>query len=718
MLPVLILVALPHVYARPPAPVESYPLPASELIFVAPGGSDGADGAIATPFATLGHAIQVANAKSAGARWTIVLRGGDYREGELTITRPNITVQAYPGEHARLLGSIAQDAGGFAGAGPYTKTLTAPDPDFLELDCSDTFPGNPGAKDPGAETPLSVSVQGVPLRRVLGAPAAGQYAYDAATNTLTLADAPTEVEIPSFLYAIRSRADGTRIAGLDVQGYATCTLDWSKTTGGKTFYKGSILLYKDTPGDAPGMVLEGSTVALNTGGGVALAHGNDITLRNNVIVDNGHCGVQAGRMNRLVLTGNDISYNNVRRWDTTTDAGMKATHIEDGVLWGNRFAENVGQGFWCDQHCGASDPIGTNRWFVFAANLMARNDENGLFYEVSHHAVVASNVAHANGRAGLFVSGSRNVQLWNNTLIDNDVEALSYMGNLSVVDDGRCVGGDVLPDGSNCSGRGLEELPEGDSIGCELSSRGPLANTCNVEHTIIMNNIVSGSGSARPVVNVEDPNAPRYGAQYLVDASDYQAYWRPDATSPTNLLEWQNIAGSNAVAYATLDLFRAAVSARELNSLERQGGARHPFFRDLEGGDFDQDETNVDVWGRGASLPPEVVYAVSYPSGGTTAPTPLRIGAFAWWGKAGGVPGLDGGGPLPDASGLDAAPGADGGGPGRDGAGGTDGGTDGGSSGGCGCRVGGADATPRGASWLLLALVSTVIARYRRRGTC
>ena len=712
MLPALILAVLSHVYARPPAPVERYPVPASETIFVAPTGADGADGSEATPFATVGHAIQVANAKAAGPRWTIVLRGGDYREGELTITRTNVTVQAYPGEHARLLGSIAQD--GFAGGGPWTKTMASPAPDFLELDCSDSFPGNPAAKDPGAETPLSVSVEGVPFRRVLGTPAAGQYTYDAATDTLTLGSAPVEVEVPSFLYAIRSRADGTRIAGLDVQGYATCALDWSKNTGGKTFYKGSILLYKDTPGDAPGMILEGSTVALNTGGGVGLAHGNDIALRNNVIVDNGHCGVQAGRMNRLVLTGNDISFNNVRRWDTTTDAGMKATHIEDGVLWGNRFAENVGQGFWCDQHCGASDPLTTNRWFVFAANLMSRNDENGLFYEVSHHAVVASNVAVANGRAGLFVSGSRNVQLWNNTLIDNDVEPLSYMGNLSVVDDGRCVGGDVLPDGSSCSGRGLEELPEGDSIGCELSSRGPLANTCNVEHTVIMNNLVSGSGSARPVVNVEDPNAPRYGAQYLVDASDYQAYWRPSATMPANLIEWQTVAGASAVAYATLDLFRAAVSGREVNSIERQGGATHPFFRDLAGGDYDQDEANGDVWGRGASLPPEVVYAIDYPAGGTTAPTPLRIGAFAWWGKAGGVPGLDGGGPLPDAAGgLDgASPTDDGGGPGAVDAGsGSDGG------GGCGCRVATRTAPRSGlpALFALLAL-GAPLALYRVRG--
>jgi hypothetical protein len=84
----------------------------------------------------------------------------------------------------------------------------------------------------------------------------------------------------------------------------------------------------------------------------------------------------------------------VRHPTTFVDPGMKVTNIQDGVVFGNVFEHNGASGFWCDQRCGGTS---ATRWFVIARNLARYNDGDGIFYEVSHHAVIASNVVHDNG---------------------------------------------------------------------------------------------------------------------------------------------------------------------------------------------------------------------------------------------------------------------------------------------------------------------------------
>ncbi len=619
-----------HPYTRPAAPTAYYEPPTTNAIFVAPAGNDTTGtGSEAAPYQTLAKALQVVNAKAAGPLWTIVMKAGTYREGELTLTRSNVAIQRYKGDLVALRGSVAQT--GFSGTGPYTKTLTSPDPTPLEQNCADAHLLAGANRDYGAEFALGVSRAGIPLRRVQGPTVlSGQYAYNPTTNVLTLADSPTEVEVTSKRWAIRSSASNIKLAGLDIQGYATCTVDWKKTVGTTDYFNSAVLFYKDAVADS-GSLLENSTVANNAASAVIVAQARNVRLSGNTVVNNGWSGVLASNASGLVVDNNTISFNNVRRWGNAVEAGMKITYVRDGVIYNNLFEHNAANGFWCDQGCGSTNP-GAN-WFIVARNLVRYNDDKGIFYEVSHHGVIASNVVHDNGATGIAVFGSRNVQLWNNTAVDNDASAASYSGNVSVVDDNRCFLDDTLPGGKSCTtANGTVPLTAGNYDHCEPSSVGALANTCNAEGVRIMNNLISGSQGSRPLLNVEDPNPTLYGAGLIVDANDYQAYYRPGTSAPTNLLEWQRNPGSAAIAYPTLSGFKTANPGRESNSVERSGGTSHPYFVDYPNRNLVQSTASADVWGRGATLPLEVLKAIYWPQTAPSQPS-ARIGAIEWRGK-------------------------------------------------------------------------------------
>lgn len=364
-----------------------------------------------------------------------------------------------------------------------------------------------------------------------------------------------------------------------------------------------------------------------------VAQALNVKVNGNVVVNNGWTGLLSASANGIQLVGNAFSFNNVKRWGNSAQAGVKLTHALDGVIVDNLFEHNASNGLWCDQGCGATNP--SNAWFTIARNVFDNNDGKGLFYEVSRHAVIASNVAHDNGETGIASFGTRSVRIWNNTAVDNNQSSANYVANISVVDDNRCFSNDTLPGGKTCTAaNGVDPLASGNWDDCEPSSVGPLANTCNAVDVTLMNNIISGSGTAaRPLLNVSIP-AKTYAASLAVTSNDYQAYYRSSAGSPANLVTWQTTA-STVSAYTTLAAFKAGVAGREANGVERSGGSTHPFFVNYAAKNFTQNTGNSDVWGRGATLPSEVLKAVTWPA--TNAPQPSkRIGAIEWRGKTSG----------------------------------------------------------------------------------
>jgi putative cofactor-binding repeat protein len=76
--------------------------------YLAPTGSDSAAGTLAQPFATLNKALAVAKSGD-----VITLRGGTYAGGQ-AVTKPNITIQGYAGETAKIAASTSNASVYFA----------------------------------------------------------------------------------------------------------------------------------------------------------------------------------------------------------------------------------------------------------------------------------------------------------------------------------------------------------------------------------------------------------------------------------------------------------------------------------------------------------------------------------------------------------------------------------------------------------------------------
>lgn len=615
---------------HPPGdPTVSYEPPAANALYADPAhGSDATgDGSALAPYQTLGKALTVANGKPAGPTWTIVLRGGTYREGELAITRDAIAIQRYRAEEVRLSGAVP--VSGWSGAGPYTASLAGLDLARVTRDCATAWSSQAHPPVTGAEQAVGVLRDHVPLRRVAGTPGAGEYALDG--TTLTVGDPPSGIEVVQRLWAIKTNRTGVALTGLVIEGYGSCALNWNLRVGADEYLKSAVAIYKDSPASS-GARVENCTVRGNSGGGIAIAQAHDVELRGNAVEDNGWDGVLGHLSDRLIVRGNRIAGNNARDWANTVEAGVKLTFVHDGVVVDNVVEDNRANGLWFDQGCGASDPGAA--WFTVARNVVRRNAGKGIFFEVSHHGVIASNVVVENEAAGIASIGSRAVHVWSNTLLDNERSSTSWSGGLIVVEDARCYEGDTLPGGKACtSANGAQVLAAGNSDHCEPSSAGPLANTCNATEVTLGNNLLATHGASRPLLNVEDQNATQIGAAVMVSRSLHQAFWRASPSSPASLVDWQRNAGAAAVPYATLAAFIAANPTYEAGSIERSGGAL-PFLVDPAAGDYRQVTSAAEVWGAGAPLPPEVLRAVGWPATGAAQPSPARVGAVDWPGRA------------------------------------------------------------------------------------
>lgn len=156
-------------------------------------------------------------------------------------------------------------------------------------------------------------------------------------------------------------------------------------------------------------------VRLNHGGGV-FSYGGE--LRRNVIEHNGQIGLGGGGTGQTV-EDNEISFNNTQGFDPGWEAGgTKFAFTTDLVVRGNWVHSNQGNGLWTD-----IDNIGT----LYEDNLVEDNTGIGIFHEISYRAVIRNNVvrrngtrsATFNGRVGINITNSPDVQVLGNTVEDN-----------------------------------------------------------------------------------------------------------------------------------------------------------------------------------------------------------------------------------------------------------------------------------------------------------
>ena len=505
-------------------PVTAYPIPAG-AVFMAPNGSDEADGSRRAPVRTLNRAIDLA--RDGG---TVVLRGGEYRDWyhRRAGTRPGIvdkslTFQAYPREapwldgadviatdrwrkvEGQQLWSLPWDTPQFCDDQYYDRPLSAQSEDpntgpCAHFDMSDN-PSNPMANDP-----QMVFLNGVALKQ---RPAGSRldlasFSYDWETRRLYLGVDPAGWTVEAAVRPTALVLGGGHayvVRGIGFRRYAT-----------NQYHNGtSAALYF---GNAVGRV-EHSVFAHNAAGALSMSKPRPgSVVRRSVFAENGYTALgangdsQTGRRNDLVVDGNVLARNNQEGFGESCtiscgQAAAKFAHMVGLTLSRNRVAGTGGRasGLWCDLDC--SD-------VRYLYNIVSGNANSGIFHEVSDTGVIAANVLTGNGY-GISVA-SANTKIYHNTLVDN-------VQCINVYDDARSRGfdgwADLGPDTRDVEVVNNVVSGRNYSIIGSAATRGPAANP---EVTELFARLDANT--------LHQSNGPEPIFVYLRDRSGAEAFFR------------------------------------------------------------------------------------------------------------------------------------------------------------------------------------------------
>nr|WP_052478412.1 right-handed parallel beta-helix repeat-containing protein [Kibdelosporangium sp. MJ126-NF4]CEL18154.1 hypothetical protein [Kibdelosporangium sp. MJ126-NF4]CTQ90616.1 hypothetical protein [Kibdelosporangium sp. MJ126-NF4] len=554
------------------------------VLYVSVTGNDASPGTEAQPLRT---GLEAVRRGKAGEMTTIVFRQGEYRESLGGIFKP-VTLRSYPGEQAWFKGSTEVPATRFAADGPVWRLDDWNPPDVCDPGPAGdacVFPPDINDDNPLGGDPAMVFVDGQQLRQVAarGDVTAGTFFRDVPNRRLYLGTDPAgrriEIAARNFAVHLFAGAENSEIRGLGFAHYAT-SQDYRKRPA-------AVIV------QARGVVAADNTIADNAAAGL-LANGDDMRVTGNLFTRNGFNAANAHKIKNLTLTGNRMLTNNGERFgvdkgNSLAGAGMKATHLHESTVRDNVFEGNQGTGFWCDLSCHKVSMV---------RNLARANTKHGLYYEVSSHALIASNVLAGNGRFGLKISGSNHIRTYNNTMVGNKQA-------IQVAEDPR----------PTCPG---------DADHCPSDADRALGITWDTADVSLVNNLFAGGPD--PVFDTVDGNSAasgkRVGADGMIPAAamDYNGHYR---TAPGTLVNWTRITGAD-VQYKTLQAFQA--TSRDTHGRFQEGGA--VYFVDAPGGDY-RVIPGSPAAAAGSPLPTDIAEAVGVPAGG-----PVSLGALRWPGDA------------------------------------------------------------------------------------
>ncbi len=264
----------------------------------------------------------------------------------------------------------------------------------------------------------AVFVDGTPLVQVLTAAelVPGSFHVDEAADLVTVLPPAGGPSLEKRLVEV-----ATRERVLEVKGLAR-----NVAVEGMVFQAGAAPLTKHMAyvSDTTNVVLEGNTFRHSSWGGLGVCCTSGVTIRDNVIRDNGGNGVDTHRTSDLLVEGNEVTGNNVRGgrhgflgWSV---AGSKNLLLRDAVFRDNRFVANHTRGMWFD-----TDVAGV----VVEGTMSCGNATDGVFIEATQGPVtVIDSTFCDNGRAGILVGTSGNVAVEGSTLSGNLYGQLVFSG--------------------------------------------------------------------------------------------------------------------------------------------------------------------------------------------------------------------------------------------------------------------------------------------------
>ena len=508
----------------------NYKVP-NNAIFVSPNGKDSNSGKSPRSPMTLAKALQSARPGS-----TIVLRGGTYRTSAKVGKK--LTLQAYPGEKPWLKGSVV------------VKDWVADGGKWRKDGWQHNFPRNMGREYINPKYPLAgnrdmVYVNGQALKQVGSREqvSPGKFYVDYGRNQLYIGSNPRGKTVEAT--ALESgltiwNANGTNILGLGFAHYADNALALG----------------------AANATLENNTFAWNGIYGVMTNGNPNNIIRGNTFSYNGRAGLRASRAERLLLENNTISHNNIEQFAITWDgAGAKITESDGLVARRNIIEKNRSTGLWLDRAV-------TNAKVVH--NIARHNDVIGIFFEMSHKAIIGSNVSHDNG-IGIMVSNASNAKVYNNTMAGNK-------RNLWIKDTRRVAERKWFAKG--VTGRTRDNVVKNNLFGNTAGGAFFEASNCDTKES----------------------------SKAMIAAADSNGYYRSSPRSPKSVISWSLGSGQCKVKYPTLAGLKSATGF-ERRSLWIDGVAVNPFFVNPKREDYRLKKGSPAI-GHGEPLPRDVADAV------------------------------------------------------------------------------------------------------------
>jgi parallel beta-helix repeat protein len=139
---------------------------------------------------------------------------------------------------------------------------------------------------------------------------------------------------------------------------------------------------------------------------------NAVQVTNSNISNNGDSGINAPASFAFRIAGNRITGNNYRNFNPLWHAGgIKATTKAYGTVERNEVANNNGSGIWFD-YANSGQPLIVRNNFIHDNGPV----DSGIFMEVSSGGRIYNNVLANNTRRGIYLSGSDDIHVYNNTV--------------------------------------------------------------------------------------------------------------------------------------------------------------------------------------------------------------------------------------------------------------------------------------------------------------
>ena len=407
------------VAARRVAPAAKFPTVMVHVAVRSPEATDAGPGSAATPFRTIQHAIDVAEANNGrGVATTVDVKPGVYRE-YLQFEPPSrqtaapIIVQG-PSTNDAIVSAADVWTGWVRSAnGLYTHPWPyqwgpAPIP--------------AGWEDAGV-TPIvqrreTLFVNGVLLRQVLSASAlhsvAGGAFFVSEPSQTVYVKQPHGVSLAHALVEVGARA---RVLLEDGQNHVT--IRRLRFKGATTAFAPAGILV-----GVSNVQLDRVTFGWNNWTGFEVDDGVNVTVSNSTFDHNGAMGISGQRNRNLVLLNDENSYNNwrgawggMRLWEN----GMKLSSTHGARITHFVAVGNQAPGMWLDTD---------NRNVTISNSKFEHNAIDGILLEANQGPVtLQSNVVCDNGRAGIFYGRTNSVSVVANHSFGNTTAQLLFSGS-------------------------------------------------------------------------------------------------------------------------------------------------------------------------------------------------------------------------------------------------------------------------------------------------